>query len=366
MERFNRVVHPEEFSEEDLVYLRGLLGTTRTVSAEEDATADATADKKNITFVSILSIRELTILYNAILDGTPVVAKVAIKYEVLQQRESMLEEICFDHEIELEDGQWDKQNEKWNLTEEQEQFILPKLEEAIKTFKYTDTFIKDVQLEAFFHENLKNCDFVPKYYGLFYCEDIVIYVIEKLGKDLFRERPPLEKVAIDVIKALECLHTTDVDAYIPGYLHRDVTPGNILNNDRGGVCLIDFGVTSLAANCRHPGKEKKKYSLTVGNPAFAPSIAFLGCYNYAADLEGLVYTLEVLYSGEETIPWGILACEGRSEDDKGVWRDELSERAYLLRQGFVPRDKRVKKLLEYIQTIGNEMPDYQKCIGFFL
>lgn len=347
MEQFNRIEEPKVFSEEDLVYLKALLGTTRT------------ADGHDITFVSILSIRELVILYNVAFDGVPAVAKVAIRYQILESTECIVETLCYEKGIHLEDQQWSQEEEKWLLTDEQTQQIASDLEEALKDFRYANTYVKDVYHEADVHSVLHDCESIPRYYGLYECDDVVIYVIEKLGSDLFSQKPSLEVVAIDVIKALQCLHNANTNSYVNGYFHNDVTPGNILNDNRGGVTLIDFGVSRPIWFCGKPGESPPVYSLKVGNPCFAPSNAFLGCYNYASDLEGLCYTLEFLYHGPEGFPWKELAYEGE-------WKDEMSERAFLLRQKYTPSNERVRKLFEYIQTIGNEKPDYRKCMEFFM
>lgn len=347
MNRFNRTETPVLFTEEDLTYLKGLIGSTRTVDGNE------------ITFESILSIRELVILFNVTFNGNPAVAKVAIKYEILNaDREYLIESICSDEGIDLLGEQWDSTNEKWLLTEEQEVILNPLIDEAIRTFKYTDTFVKDVSYEASIHRDIKECDTIPKYYGFYEFDDIEVYVLEKLGVDLFHHTPALEVVAIDVIKALECLHTTDCSHPTKkGFIHRDVTPGNILNRE-GGVCLIDFGITTPAWACQpYDPAEEKTFLLTAGNPSFAPKNAFIGKYTYAGDLEGLCYTLEYLYYGIQTIPWNVLARE--------KWRSDMSERAYHLRDEFIPSNEKVRKLLEYINTLENEVPDYKKCISFF-
>lgn len=344
MNRFNRTVKPQNFSPDDLDYLQGLVGTTRVV------------EDKQITFISILSIRELAILYEVTLDGISAVAKVAIRYEILQEKEEIFENVLSDEGIDCE---WDSEKEEWLLTDEQQRIVMSKVEEAIQTFKYTDTFIKDIRLESSIHEKIPECDFIPKFYGTYECEDIFIYVLEKLGSDLFKIRPDLEIVAVNVIEALRRLHTVKTQSYILGYFHRDVTPGNILNNGRGGVCLIDFGITCEPWACKQYSEgEEKVYSLTTGNPAFAPSISFIGCYNYAGDLEGLCCTLEFLYSGPETLRWGELF---RSAE----WNDSMSEKSYQLRQSFIPKNEKVKKLLDYVRSIGNDMPDYDRCIAFF-
>jgi serine/threonine protein kinase len=152
-----------------------------------------------------------------------------------------------------------------------------------------------------------------------------------------------------------------------GYYHRDVTPLNILNTiDGEAVNLIDFGISmptwAIGSSRRILDQlmSDKKISedeilLQAGNPNFTPAISYLGGYNYVGDLEGLCYTLEAIYSKGHLLPWV-------PKGNKEVKQVD----AYKLRLSFTPTIPAVRELLDYTRSIGNEMPDYEKCMDFFL
>ena len=248
---------------------------------------------------AILSVRELVVLYHAILDNNdvkiPVVAKASMNYII--------------------NG---------------------------------EPFLPEIELESQIHQDTYNYAVnhnivprIPKYYGLFDDDQypITYYVMESLGPNLFNLHDMLlEDVAVDIITALKTVHQA-------GYFHRDITPFNILNTSDNHSILIDFGL-SISTSDVDPIDDD--IYLRVGNPMFAPMIAFRGSYNFGGDLEGLCYTLEMIYG--EPLPWN----------------RNRSERGYRLRERYSPSNVKVRNLFEYLKTIGEEMPDYELCMDFFL
>jgi serine/threonine protein kinase len=278
---------PTSMSIDDYNLYESLVGTERFIGPDQW-----------LYLTSILSVREFIVLYTGIFDDNgvkiPVVAKATIQYIVNGQ--------IFIAEIEAE------------------------AEIHRNTYEYI------------INHNMEQR--IPKYYGVFDDDQypITYYLMEALGSNLFNlHNISLETVAIDVITALKSLHGA-------GYFHRDVTPFNIVNTSNDHVALIDFGL-SISISEMNPDNH---IELGVGNPMFAPMIAFKNGYNYAGDLEGLCYSLEMVYY--HNLPWG--RNSGR--------------RGYLLRQSFVPTNIKVGRLLDYLKIIGDERPDYEWCINNFI
>eukprot|EP00928_Gymnodinium_smaydae_P000027 TRINITY_DN10013_c0_g1_i1.p1 TRINITY_DN10013_c0_g1~~TRINITY_DN10013_c0_g1_i1.p1 ORF type:complete len:313 (+),score=30.18 TRINITY_DN10013_c0_g1_i1:63-1001(+) len=117
-------------------------------------------------------------------------------------------------------------------------------------------------------------------------------------------------LGIQVLRRLESLHSL-------GYIHRDVTPANLLNattDEKDTVYLVDFGLATRfidrKTNLHKKIEEGRRF---IGTPPFASIRAHLGIrQSRRDDLEGLGYVLLYLVKGK--LPWSY--PHGSSEEVK--------------------------------------------------
>ena len=101
---------------------------------------------------------------------------------------------------------------------------------------------------------LKNLNhpYIPQVYD-FFAEDETVYTAmdfvegESLDKPLKRgerfSQPQVVKWAIQLLEALDYLHSPTHGTPPRGYVHSDIKPANIMLRTNGDICLIDFNIS---------------------------------------------------------------------------------------------------------------------------
>ena len=111
------------------------------------------------------------------------------------------------------------------------------------------------------------------------------YVRGKSLKWIIEKNPPLEeqqvaRIGLAVLHGLRACHERDV-------YHRDVKPANIVRDDNGAVCLVDFGIAQILGKKPLTGDSK-----VIGTPEFlAPELVDGKEADQATDLWALAVTL---------------------------------------------------------------------------
>ena len=94
--------------------------------------------------------------------------------------------------------------------------------------------------------------YIPQVYD-FFAEGEVVYTVmdyvdgESLDRPLKRgerfSQPQVIQWAIQLLQALEYLHSPTHGTPPRGYVHSDVKPANLMRRANGDICLIDFNIS---------------------------------------------------------------------------------------------------------------------------
>jgi hypothetical protein len=292
------------------------------------------------------------------MGGESVVVKAGINYQVCQPLQALIEEAHYERYPDAGGLSYNEETEEYIMTEEQKLWILPRVEEMRRTGESTYTECSDVETECWTHAKVEEKALQSKltpphrYYGRWSDVEhpyVLYYIAQRLDKTLLELGVCPNSIVRDLIQHLRTLHSA-------GYVHRDVTPMNCMVKDERGY-LIDYGISYPIIFSHHylerilEGKKAQTISLRAGNPHFAPASAFRGLYTPSGDLEGLVYTIEVLHT-KKSLPW--FEYVSNREDEK----------AYQSRLEFIPSHPGGRRLLQYLRERPQTI-DYQLCQSFF-
>lgn len=96
-----------------------------------------------------------------------------------------------------------------------------------------------------------NHEYIPQVYD-FFIEDEIVYTVidyiegESLDRPLKRgetfSQAQIIKWAIQILEALDYLHSPTHGEPPKGYVHSDIKPANIMKKSNGNICLIDFNI----------------------------------------------------------------------------------------------------------------------------
>lgn len=358
-----------DFTEFEKNLLQSIVGSTRVLVVNE---GEENQGEKQIKILSVISLREKTILYEAVLiDGTvefPIVVKSTIKYTEVYNEQLLIEELLYKLNPDTHfESLWDEEFEKYILSDSLRAQLEPLLERERKypTYVYEKNVLdKEYEYNKVVWDKaieLGREEYAYKTFGIYTDKDqpIVHYLMEKLqpfeaitaahlsesNKDSVDfDTMGLNKLAVDVINCLSLIHQSQI-------LHLDLTPMNIMVKGEKYV-VIDFGVS--IGDYKISLEEHDEVKLYRGNPLSAARQSYFGKYRRSNDLESLVYILEMAAGNK--LSW---ASEQQSRDDEEI---------YAKKSSFTPKDSRVCKLWNYINEVNENDAeiDYDRCLGFFL
>lgn len=168
---------------------------------------------------------------------------------------------------------------------------------------FVDAAVRRQALKAFENEAklLKELDHpnIVKLLDYFVHDQRAYMVLEYINglslKALVQEKfpsglPEQEAIAhaLQVCEALEHLHSQS-----PPVVHRDVTPDNLILNNKGRIKLIDFNVAQQAVS--------GATAIFVGKPGYLPPEQFRGEPNERSDIFALGATMHYLLTGLEPV-----------------------------------------------------------------
>jgi len=174
------------------------------------------------------------------------------------------------------------------------------LEEAKKTAEFDNPNI--VHVDSYFEENN------TAYIVMEYMDGVDLKNYLKTNNDKF-EKGDIDKIILPIIDALKTVHSK-------GYIHRDLTPGNIRLCTNGTVKLFDFGATFFSDT------EREKTRSIILTPGYAPPEQYQrkSIQGPWTDVYGLSATLYRLVTGKDPVE---SSNRLTNEFEKGI--DQLPE-----------------------------------------
>lgn len=175
-----------------------------------------------------------------------------------------------------------------------------------------------------------------------------VLILKRFQMDLNHMPPEVfktqyKKLLRQCLEQLKIMHKAN-------YVHRDISPGNIMIDENGDATILDFGLTQQMQGSEdmNNGIEDKD----IGVPMFMGlHFATTGHYCFKDDIEALAYTFLYVYNGRQNgiqLPW----------TDKGITskKDILSTD--------IPIPQELKDLIQASRnTTGNNKVDIGKLIN---
>lgn len=149
-------------------------------------------------------------------------------------------------------------------------------------------------------EKLRGIQGVPRVYSSGKWQYGLYIEMELLGESLHDEKDRIFTVAdvqamtMELLNILKRIHARNI-------IHQDLKPQNIMRNGKGGLVIIDFGLsTILPPNCSSIVKQKKRGF--IGTPRYASISAHKGLIQTPKDdIESLLYVMGFMM--RKKAPW---------------------------------------------------------------
>ena len=178
-------------------------------------------------------------------------------------------------------------------------------------------------------------------------------VVRKTGNKL--EIPEVLRIGKAILHQIKNLHSLNI-------IHRDLKPDNIMFNKKGGICLIDFGLSkSIIDPLTNSHIAQSAEAAFSGSPDFASINAHSTCgQSRRDDIEALGYILLFLARGK--LPWQGLGGDSNEQKVRRV--------AHVKRQ--VDIDKLcdstplvIKNIIRHARSLAfDEEPSYDTISGW--